>query len=486
MRIRSARLPTRWYSRRAGLDIGIGNLVDGYDKKDAMDNCKDFQIKYKGETGYRAKYCYVSQPLIAGIAKLTWTFGFDGDDDNDGVKNRKDKCPDTFPPIVVDEDGCGIDTDEDKVFDGLDKCPDTPKGVPVDSVGCPFDTDEDGVYDYKDMCPDTPKGVPVDSVGCPFDTDEDGVLDYKDQCPNTPKGAVVDSVGCPLDSDKDGVFDGFDKCPDTPEGVAVDADGCPLDTDKDGVPDYLDQCPNTLPGIKVNKRGCPLRRKEDLDYLKKGIQFEFGSAKLLQSSYPTLDDIIALLVKIPEVKLEVQGHTDIVGTEDYNQKLSEDRAHSVTDYFESKGIPAERLRAIGFGTRMPLADNVTDAGRAKNRRVELIPFGYYTEGDGTVAAPSDSLLQDSTLAPPKPKVAPEAKPEVKGKQKGDVQKKVKSTTSKAASKKKKDIEAKAAKAVEELDAEVKAKAAPVAEKVKNAVKKLASPKAEKPAEAPAQ
>ena len=121
----------------AGIDIGIGNLVDGYDRKDAMDNCKDFQIKYKGETGYRASYCYVAQPLIAGIAKLTWTFGFDGDDDNDGVKNRKDKCPETFPPIVVDEDGCGIDTDEDKVFDGLDKCPDTPKGVAVDSVNIP-------------------------------------------------------------------------------------------------------------------------------------------------------------------------------------------------------------------------------------------------------------------------------------------------------------------------------------------------------------
>ena len=436
----------------AGFDIGIGNLVDGYDTKDALDGCKDFQIKYKGETGYRAKYCYVSQPLIAGIAKLTWTFGFDGDDDNDGVKNRKDKCPETFPPIVVDEDGCGIDSDEDKVFDGLDKCP------------------------------DTPKGVPVDSVGCPFDTDEDGVLDYKDQCPNTPKGAVVDSVGCPLDSDKDGVFDGPDKCPNTPEGVAVDADGCPLDTDKDGVPDYLDQCPNTLPGIKVNKRGCPLRRKEDLDYLKKGIQFEFGSAKLLQSSYSTLDDIIALLMKIPEVKLEVQGHTDIVGTEDYNQKLSEDRAHSVTDYFESKGVPAERLRAIGFGTRMPLADNVTDAGRAKNRRVELIPFGYYTEGDGTVAAPSDSLMKDSTLAPPKPQVAPEAKPEVKGKQKGDVQKKAKSV-SKAASKKKKEIEAKAAKAVEELDADGSANSstAKAAAKAVETVKKTVSAKAQKPA-----
>ncbi|WP_303733272.1 OmpA family protein [Fibrobacter succinogenes] len=449
-----------------------------------MDNCKDFQIKYKGETGYRASYCYVAQPLIAGIAKLTWTFGFDGDDDNDGVKNRKDKCPDTFPPIVVDEDGCGIDTDEDKVFDGIDKCPDTPKGVPVDSVGCPFDTDEDGVVDYKDMCPDTPKGVAVDSVGCPFDTDEDGVLDYKDQCPNTPKGVKVDSVGCPLDTDKDGVFDGPDKCPDTPEGVAVDADGCPLDTDKDGVPDYRDKCPNTLPGIKVNKRGCPLRRKEDLDYLKKGIQFEFDSAKLLKSSYPTLDDIIALLEKIPEVKLEVQGHTDIVGTEDYNQKLSEDRAHSVTDYFESKGIAGERLRAIGFGTRVPVADNVTDEGRAKNRRVELIPFGYYTEGDSTVAAPSDSLLNDSTAVPPptKSEVKSNANPEVKVKLKVDPTKKVRSA-SKAGSKRKKEIEAKAAKAVEELKAEVKTKVEEIKAKVAPAAEKPAETPAEKPAAA---
>ena len=438
----------------AGIDIGIGNLVDGYSTKEALEGCKNFQIKYKGETGYRASYCYVAQPLIAGIAKLTWTFGFDGDDDNDGVKNRKDKCPDTFPPIVVDEDGCGIDTDEDKVFDGLDKCP------------------------------DTPKGVPVDSVGCPFDTDEDGVLDYKDQCPNTPKGVKVDSVGCPLDTDKDGVFDGPDKCPDTPEGVAVDADGCPLDTDKDGVPDYRDKCPNTLPGIKVNKRGCPLRRKEDLDYLKKGIQFEFDSAKLLKSSYPTLDDIIALLEKIPEVKLEVQGHTDIVGTEDYNQKLSEDRAHSVTDYFESKGIAGERLRAIGFGTRVPVADNVTDEGRAKNRRVELIPFGYYTEGDSTVTAPSDSLLNDSTAVPPptKSEVKSNANPEVKVKLKVDPTKKVRSA-SKAGSKRKKEIEAKVAKAVEELKAEVKTKVEEIKAKVAPAAEKPAETPAEKPAAA---
>ena len=216
-----------------------------------------------------------------------------------------------------------------------------------------------------------------------------------------------------------------------PEGVAVDANGCPLDTDGDGVPDYRDRCPNTLPGIKVNRRGCPLRKQEDLDYLKKGIQYEFGSAKLLQSSYPVLDAVIVLLEKIPEVKLEVQGHTDIIGTEDFNQKLSEDRAHSVTDYMESKGIAADRLRAIGFGTRMPLADNVSDAGRAKNRRVELIPFGYYTEGDSTVAAPSDSLLKDSTLAPPVKGVGNGAKTapaEIKVKLKGEADKKVRSAT----------------------------------------------------------
>ena len=147
-----------------------------------------------------------------------------------------------------------------------------------------------------------------------------------------------------------------------------------MDSDKDGVPDYLDQCPNTLPGVEIDTVGCPLHKKQDLDQLKKGIKFEFNSSKLTANSYPTLDDIVALMKLIPEANLEVQGHTDIVGTEDYNQKLSEARAHTVTDYLISKGVAADRLRAVGFGTRVPLADNETDEGRAMNRRVELIPF----------------------------------------------------------------------------------------------------------------
>ena len=198
--------------------------------------------------------------------------------------------------------------------------------------------------------------------------------DYKDQCPDTPEGVAVDTLGCPLDSDGDIVPDYKDQCPDTPEGAPVDKSGCPLDTDKDSVPDYKDECPNTLPGIPVDERGCPHNKKKDLDQLKKGINFEFNSSKLTQNSYPTLDAIVKLMKEITEANVEVQGHTDIIGTEDYNQKLSEDRAHTVTDYLIKKGIAAERLRAVGFGTRVPLADNESDEGRAKNRRVELVPF----------------------------------------------------------------------------------------------------------------
>jgi Outer membrane protein and related peptidoglycan-associated (lipo)proteins len=92
-----------------------------------------------------------------------------------------------------------------------------------------------------------------------------------------------------------------------------------------------------------------------------------------------------------------------VGTEDYNQRLSEDRAHSVTTYLISKGIAKDRLRAVGFGTRRPLADNETDEGRAKNRRVELIPFEKEGKND---AGFSDKM--EESVEKPAPAAAPAA------------------------------------------------------------------------------
>ncbi len=93
----------------------------------------------------------------------------------------------------------------------------------------PRDDDQDGVVNRDDACPDTPAGQPVDSRGCvipPADRDGDGVVDANDRCPNTPPNVPVDARGCELDSDRDGVVDRLDQCPDTPRGAEVDARGC--------------------------------------------------------------------------------------------------------------------------------------------------------------------------------------------------------------------------------------------------------------------
>ncbi|GHU67128.1 hypothetical protein FACS189413_01340 [Bacteroidia bacterium] len=197
------------------------------------------------------------------------------DDDGDGVKNSKDKCPFTPVGYIVDKKGCPIDADKDGVADNVDLCPDTPADVQVDDRGCPIDSDGDGVPDYLDNCPDTPEAARghVDENGCPKDGDGDGVPDYLDKCLNTPAGVDVDENGCPFDTDGDGVPDYLDKCPGTLEAARgfVDENGCPQDSDKDGVPDYLDKCPNTREGAPVDKDGCPKDSDGDgvPDYLDK-------------------------------------------------------------------------------------------------------------------------------------------------------------------------------------------------------------------------
>ena len=112
----------------------------------------------------------------------------------------------------------------------------------------------------------------------------------------------------------------------------------------------------------------------DLELLKKGIQFKTGSSKLTKASYKILDDIVKLLKKVESAKLEVQGHTDNTGSEQTNKKISQERADMVANYFIKKGIAADRVRAVGYGSEMPIADNNSKKNRAKNRRVELVPF----------------------------------------------------------------------------------------------------------------
>ncbi|WP_435550603.1 outer membrane beta-barrel domain-containing protein [Desulfobacterium sp. N47] len=197
------------------------------------------------------------------------------------------------------------------------------------------------------------------------DTDGDGVYDSLDKCPDTPKGVKVDADGCPLDTDGDGVYDYLDKCPDTPKGVKVDADGCPLDTDGDGVYDYLDKCPDTPKGASVDSRGC---------WVLAGVYFDTEKWNIVSQYFPVLDNVVGIIKKNPDMKLEIQGHTDSRGTEKYNQKLSENRAKSVLEYLAGKGVVRSKLTAKGYGYSVPAAPNDTEEGMAKNRRVELKPI----------------------------------------------------------------------------------------------------------------
>ena len=220
-------------------------------------------------------------------------------------------------------------------------------------------------------------------LGAPPDSDGDGVANRHDQCPNTPKGAKVDARGCPLDADGDGVFDGLDMCPDTPAGVKVDAKGCPLDSDGDGIPDYQDKCPTVPAPGTVD--GCPPPKAVEPEAPKaeapaaprklvlEGVNFNSNSARLRPESMAVLDHAAATLKEWGEVKVEVAGHTDSTNTEAYNRKLSQRRAETVRAYLIKQGVAADRLTAKGYGESRPVASNKTAAGRAKNRRVELIP-----------------------------------------------------------------------------------------------------------------
>ena len=225
------------------------------------------------------------------------------------------------------------------------------------------DSDKDGVYDKSDKCPNTNFGFKVDPQGCPFDSDKDGVVDELDKCPDTPQGIAVDNKGCPLDTDGDGVFDTYDKCPDTASGTPVNEKGCTLDSDNDGVFDNEDQCNNTPAGAKVNSVGCWIIENLNFDSSKWNIKEEFHSS---------LDHAVDIIKNNPDLKIEVQGHTDSSGGADYNMELSILRAREVMKYFVNQGLSDQNINAVGYGHTKPVATNETPEGRAQNRRVQLM------------------------------------------------------------------------------------------------------------------
>jgi outer membrane protein OmpA-like peptidoglycan-associated protein len=155
------------------------------------------------------------------------------------------------------------------------------------------------------------------------------------------------------DEDGDGVPDSRDKCPGTPKGVRVDADGCPP----------------PVPAPVVEETAVV---KEEVIVIR-DVHFEFDKAKLTSADKVVLDKIATRLkAEAPDARLTVTGHTDSVGSDAYNQKLSDRRAHSVVEYLISQGVPRSSFVSVtGAGESQPVADNKTADGRSMNRRTEI-------------------------------------------------------------------------------------------------------------------
>jgi len=161
---------------------------------------------------------------------------------------------------------------------------------------------------------------------------------------------------------------------DKPQRIApvvapVVADCSTRDSDHDGVNDCDDKCPGTAKGTKVDEYGCPIRIEL------KGVNFKFDSDELTENARSILNKVAGDLSVYPLKKtIEVRGHASSEGLREHNQRLSERRSQSVANYLKAKGV-ANKLVAKGFGVDYPIADNATEAGREKNRRVELVWIG---------------------------------------------------------------------------------------------------------------
>jgi OmpA-OmpF porin, OOP family len=136
------------------------------------------------------------------------------------------------------------------------------------------------------------------------------------------------------------------------------------DSDGDGVPDNLDKCPGTPKGAKVNADGC---------WVIDNVLFDFDKSIVKPEFYGVLDEVARVFEMNPGLRVRLEGHTDSIGTEEYNMGLSLRRAKAVMAYLINKGIVKERIYAEGFGETRPIASNATKEGRALNRRVQLTP-----------------------------------------------------------------------------------------------------------------
>jgi outer membrane protein OmpA-like peptidoglycan-associated protein len=176
---------------------------------------------------------------------------------------------------------------------------------------------------------------------------------------------------CPLESEELGGYEDTGCCPDP-------------DHDKDPVPDVKEQCPNEIGSPTEEPLGCPKQSLvivTDCEVkITQQIHFEFNKDRIRPESHPVLNAVVEVLQKNPDIRIEVQGHTDNKGGAAYNRDLSHRRAGSVKKYLVAHGVTPERLTSLGYGFDRPLVDNTTEQNRALNRRVQFVRTEGSKEG----------------------------------------------------------------------------------------------------------
>jgi outer membrane protein OmpA-like peptidoglycan-associated protein len=260
---------------------------------------------------------------VAAVAGLSFSFAFNElrPLDTDG-----DWLPDEREIVLHHTNPRNPDTDADSLADGLEVRTETNPLLP----------DSDG-----DQLPDGME-----------DANRNGEVDGDE---TDPRRADTDSGGAP---------DGWERGnpPHNPLNPADD------DSDHDGVSDDRDACPDTPRGIEVDERGCAiLRERLVLD----GVRFAFDSADLLPESEDSLKKALTLLRDNADARVEIGGHTDNVGTEAHNRRLSGARAASVKNWLVEHGIDRRRITTRGYASSRPVAPNDSEENRALNRRIEF-------------------------------------------------------------------------------------------------------------------
>lgn len=217
--------------------------------------------------------------------------------------------------------------------------------------------------------------------------------------PPAPEPVAVVEPAPPADSDGDGVSDDRDRCPNTPAGVRVDANGCEP-------PPPPPPCKAPESGERVSLEGCGTG---DVLVLR-GVNFDFDSARLTPNAKTLLDSVAAELLVYRDIEIEIGGHTDSRGSDEYNQRLSAERAEAVRDYLEAAGVDAARVSAQGYGERNSIADNGTEAGRELNRRVELSITGGRAVRDPAEISSDERMInsEPEVGTPSSPEPVPEA------------------------------------------------------------------------------